>query len=577
MRAHAIPLLTIAAIGVALLPSAAQVSPAPLGLSERWVFISHNFAVARNCDAMIEVIDRAARGGYNGIALTDCKFFRWKEIDEGDYARNIGRVVKAAHDHKMKVLAFCCGPSTDLLSNDPNLAEGQPVVDAPFVVHDGKLLPADDELKVVNGSFEEAKDGLPVGWRINGTEAAVDTAVKCEGKPSVRIQGGTQISQTLALKPNRYYRLLMKIKTEGLDPAYQFNVYLTSSDNKRMMCYKPFGVTKTQDWTEYSFEFNTMDVPEMLITTGIWGDFPGTVWIADMRIAPAGLVNLIRRDGCPFRVTSAGGGTVFAEGKDYAGARDPRLGLAVSGGVAIAGIYDYWHEPPVMTVPPGSRLHEGQRVRVSYYHAVTVYGWSTFPCLNEPAIWPLLRKHVDFVHRAVKPDGYILSHDEIRHAGWDESCRKAGRKPVEVLTDNIRRCAALVRREGPGKPLWIWGDMVDPNMNAQKTGHYCFVNGGEGPWYGSWEALDRDIGIVNWNNWTNNHRKESLRFFADRGHRQVLAGYYDAPVEGITGWMDDARGVPGVMGVMYTTWANRFDDLEPWLKRAEKAVAGGNR
>jgi hypothetical protein len=116
--------------------------------------------------------------------------------------------------------------------------------------------------------------------------------------------------------------------------------------------------------------------------------------------------------------------------------------------------------------------------------------------LSEPAIWPLLKRHMAFVHRVVKPDGYILSHDEIRHAGWDDSCRRAARKPVEVLTDNIRRCAALVRQEDPGKPLRIWGDMVDPNMNAQKTGYYYFVNGGEGPWYGSWEALDRDIGIL---------------------------------------------------------------------------------
>ena len=68
-------------------------------------------------------------------------------------------------------------------------------------------------------------------------------------------------------------------------------------------------------------------------------------------------------------------------------------------------------------------------------------------------------------------------------------------------------------------------------------------------------------------------RADSWRFFAERGHKQILAGYYDEPIENISGWMEDAGDVTGVIGVMYTTWASRFDDLVPWLKLAEEAGA----
>ena len=43
-------------------------------------------------------------------------------------------------------------------------------------------------------------------------------------------------------------------------------------------------------------------------------------------------------------------------------------------------------------------------------------------------------------------------------------------------------------------------------------------------------------------------RDESLKFFADRGHRQVIAGFYDAPVSSKTkAWKASAATVDGVI------------------------------
>jgi hypothetical protein len=50
----------------------------------------------------------------------------------------------------------------------------------------------------------------------------------------------------------------------------------------------------------------------------------------------------------------------------------------------------------------------------------------------------------------------------------------------------------------------------------------------------------------------------------------VLAGYYDHDPAQIKEWLKSAAKVKGVVGVMYTTWQNKFDDLEAFAKYARE-------
>ena len=81
--------------------------------------------------------------------------------------------------------------------------------------------------------------------------------------------------------------------------------------------------------------------------------------------------------------------------------------------------------------------------------------------------------------------------------------------------------------------------------------------------------------IVNWHG-HNPGRLDSLQFFAGRGHRQILAGYYDGPPERIRDWLADAAKVQRVIGVMYTTWRNDYSNLEKFAAEVGSAspVAG---
>ena len=105
----------------------------------------------------------------------------------------------------------------------------------------------------------------------------------------------------------------------------------------------------------------------------------------------------------------------------------------------------------------------------------------------------------------------------------------------------------------------VWSDMFDPTHNAVDS--YYLVNGSL---KGSWEGLDKSMTIMNWNG---GKLAESAKFFADRGHKQVIAGYYDVDdLSGFTDWDAKAKGIPGVIGFMYTTWQQKYGLLDEYGK-----------
>ena len=63
---------------------------------------------------------------------------------------------------------------------------------------------------------------------------------------------------------------------------------------------------------------------------------------------------------------------------------------------------------------------------------------------------------------------------------------------------------------------------------------------------------------------------KNCQFFADLGLRQVLSGYYDGDEDGsgIAKWIANAKGLPGVVGAMYTTWNDNYGPMDVWAQKA---------
>jgi hypothetical protein len=514
----------------------------------RWIYVSTNLLVDRNADDAIALVRRAAKAGYDRALVTDSKFGRLADMD-ARYFRNVDRLKSAAKEAGVELVPGVCsvGYSESHLSRDPNLAEALPVRDALFVVRGGEArVVADPPVALPGGDFAAAK-----GWDWKDDSVAVGDGCARVTDPS----GNARICWKVKVAPYRQYHVAVRVRTQEFrgDARIQA-IGLTPGLGKRPLVHSNLGAKPTQDWTEHHAVFNSLDQTEVAVYLGLWGGARGALAWDDARIEEAGLLNVVRRDGAPLSVR-ADGGRELDEGRDFERVADPRMGV-----VPWPGGYEVWHDPPAIR----TKARDGTRLRVSYHHAITVGDGQVMICPSEPATADLLRDHVKRVHAAFGARSYFLQHDEIRVLGWDDSCARTKRSCGEILAANVRDCVRMVRDAAPGAEVHVWSDMFDPNHNAH-DGYYLVKD----DLAGSWEGLDRDVVVVPW---YFEKRAESMRFFAGRGHRQVMAGYYDQdPVRNAAGWMEAARSVPGVEGIIYTTWVRRYDDLERFARAVEEA------
>lgn len=309
------------------------------------------------------------------------------------------------------------GDGAALLYHEPALAEGMPVRDALFVVRGRQAeLQPDPPLELRNPGFEVTDDGRPAGWTdepgVTPCEATVDRAVRREGAASVRFdepgardpQGRARLVQEITLIPFRQYRLSVWIKSEGLNAPDAVTAALWTG--ARHLHYRSLGVKPTQDWTRHEAVFNSQHSGRVLVRLGLdAGGKQGRLWYDNLRMEEIGLLNVVRREGCP--VTMRGeDGTVYAEGRDYERIEDPRLGR-----LHAYGEYSFTHAPPPTRLAAKSRLRDGQRLRVSFYHAPAVYGSQVSICLSEPRAYEMFGQPARGPEPTVlRREGFFAAH-----------------------------------------------------------------------------------------------------------------------------------------------------------------------
>lgn len=358
-----------------------------------------------------------------------------------------------------------------------------------------------------------------------------------------------RISQPLKLQPHRQYAISFWVKTENLTPLDAEAKVLTS-DAQHSISFQTFHVQKTQDWKQYHLVFNSLDYNEGRLYLGSWSGKSGKLWWDDFKIDEIGLVNVLRRPGCPVTVR-AEDGTTFEEGRDFLQIKDP-----------ILNPFYAYHEQPLIKLPPDTRIQEGARLRVSYYHPIVVYEDRVTGCLTEPTIFNDWRDEVKRVNDLLHPKAFFMSHDELRVMNQCAACQNKKMTPGELLAWNIKLAAQIIRDIRPDAEIWVWSDMFDPMHNA--VAHYYAVNGSLA---GSWKGLDKDVGIVNWHGGL---KGKNCKFFADLGLKQVLSGYYDHDDSGseITNWLQNTKDISGIVGAMYTTWEDKYGSMNVWAEKA---------
>ncbi|HWD42014.1 MAG TPA: hypothetical protein VG944_24460 [Fimbriimonas sp.] len=522
-------------------------------LKYRWFYLPTNLFRPEAADQAVELIHRAAKVGYNGVLYSDSKLESLSTFPDF-YQKNVNRLLDAARTEKMDVIpcVLSVGYADGILAQNPSLVESLPCRHVALTVHEGLLEPDPAEL-YPNGDFAVTNGNAVSGALYQdgpGKTSFVDRTVTHSGEPSLRLEnpgsgaetsGNCRLVRKLALQPFHQYRLSVWIKTDAFKSAG--DVRAVALDPKgNSLSFQDLGVQQTQDWTQHFIVFNGLDNTDVNLYIGVWGGTKGKLWLSEISLRDAGVLNIDRRPACPVKVVDASGREVKLD------LEDPQ-----SGNIPWPGEFDFKHPFPSVK----TSLKEGETVFADYYAAASTDSGKTSICLADPATAQLERKEIARVDDLLHPNGFMLCQDEMRIQGWCGACAGSGKTAGQLIADDIRRSTGFLK----GKQAFVWSDMFDPFHNATDSYYLC-----KGSIKGSWNGLQPGTVVLNWN--MGDKARQSLEFFAGKGFKQILAGYYDGPVDAIKPWMKLARATGSLEGVMYTTWQGNYKDLEAFAKAA---------
>ncbi len=488
-----------------------------------------------------------------------------------DFFRRLKAVNRSCEENDLELIpsVFSVGYGNGVLAHDRNLAEGLPVDDAPFLVKGGEArLAPTNPVQFRNGSFEEFNGNTFKGYDLldqPGLVSFADAEVRHRGRASLRLENFTsdphghgRVMQTIQVQPHRCYRVAIWVKTEGLQPADALRVVVLAGG--RDLAPREFHVPPASDWRKLTMLFNSLNFDKVSVYAGIWGGTAGKVWLDDWSVEEVGPINVLHRPGTPVTVRSEDGAVVYSEGKDYAPLQDPHL--------------DPWHddgEALPLKLLPGSRIREGEHLRVSWYHSMLINDSQVTVCMAEPALYEIFDHEARMLVENLHPRSVFLNMDEVRMGGTCRACR--GHNMGELLGECITKEASILRNYAPSLEVYVWSGMLDPNRDAH--GNYYFV---DGDFTGSWEHVPKNLIMVVRGGAP---LEASLSFFAGRGSRTLVACYNDAGnLQEVQGWVKLAAQTPKLRGCMFMPEQKNYSLLPAFadlLRKPEPHPAAGAR
>jgi len=521
----------------------------------RWVYVSRGLHQDKDVEDIRGIVQTAAEHGLNGMVLATG--LDRLDLQPPHFFTRLEAVKEICAKHQIEIvpIIFSAGYGGSVLAHDKNLAEGIPVRDALFVAKGGEArLAPDPPAAVANGGVEDYQGNRVKAFGFHdkpGEISFVDTEVFKEGHASLRFEnfaadkhGHARVMQEIAVKPGRSYRVSCWVKSEDLQPRGCFRVQIITPSDRYIAPWDP-RVPPTTDWHRVVLGFNSLEFDKVRIYAGAWGARSGRFWIDGLRIEEVGLLNVLRRPGTPLSVRAEASGIAYEEGKDFAPIADPRLN------------FRFDHDGPPIKLLAGSRIQDGERLRVSHYHGMAINDGQVTACMSEPKVYEIWREQARLIQKHLAPAKWLLSMDEVRAGGSCEACKARKMTMGQIVGDCITKQFQMIREVNPKAEVSCWSDMLDPNHNAH--GNYYLV---EGDFTGSWTCVPKDLVIVCW---YYEKRDQSLPFFSGLGFKTLAGAYYDADtLDNPKGWLEALDHTPGAIGIMYTTWRDKYRLLAPF-------------
>jgi len=506
----------------------------------KWFFVQNNLNNFAEFLALNDLVLNSKKHGFNGVVLSSK--FDLLDIETTDYISRLKVLKRLCDDQQIDLVPciFSIGYANALLAHDPNMAEGFPVTNVDLKVQGREALPKNTE-STFYCDFEAGRS-CDLLLENPGQVTFFDNQISHSGSSSLRLEnfrynkhGNARIVAHLSLKSFSSY-----IVTFWYRAADNFNSTL------KAQIYTPKGNCVT--WREYDrpsarwqkavFEFNSLGDKNLLLYLGVWNGRTGRVWIDDLTIKPQNdLAGMIRRDGAPLEITNLSTGQKYSETTDF----------VVSEKLPHSGRY-------FIQIPLQSHIQEGDVLHISFYRKYEMGNEQTSACMANPAIYKIWERQIRTIEEVIKPKAYFLSMDEIRQGGYCGLCRD--RNMAELLGECVTKQVGLIKKYNPNAEIYIWSDMLDPNVNA--VNDYFMVRGN---FYGSWRNISKSIHPVIW---VFDNRDRSLVHFKTNGFMPLISVCVDGDQAEtiIKSWISSIKNTHDLMGVMYTTWEHDYSQLE---------------
>ncbi|TWI65212.1 hypothetical protein IP91_02619 [Pseudoduganella lurida] len=553
------------------------------------------------------MLPHAKAAGFNAVALSASGTsayiglldHRWSDRYRATLKQRLVDAVRKANEAGLEVVPVAGNPESPQYLQ-ASLTEAFPTT-TPYVVKGGRAAPANGAVNLLgNGDFEAAQ---LTPWGVDMLDALaagggqLDDDVAHNGKRSLRLEakvrgGGPALSrliQQVKLRPNTAYRLSFWLKSGSYaNPGALRLLIMGSGANKEALyahadhnlgwgvtdgTWNAYSNTATfranQPWTLYNVQFNSGTKEAAGIYLGTWGRAPGpgTVWVDDMELREIGISMPIERDdGRDYVVQAKDGSTTYRRGTDYEIDGEQ---LSIRGN----------------SIPEGAELNVSWRQSAEHIFASSAPAiacengdYFTWQKKLYDAIDPVFGHQPSAVITGSKRK-YFMYYDEIRVMNW-ETWKPGCSMPSAA--EYLRRMVTGVQARLP-KDLEtaVWNDMFDPSMNG--VPQYYQVRGSLHR--SQKDMYDRNPGtvIINWTGGSETDagaatkRRASLKFF--RNQPQVVALYYDA-IDSTDAWLKtvvDAQAADPALkidGLMYTTWNNKYMDLDEVARRIRASPLG---
>ena len=175
-------------------------------------------------------------------------------------------------------------------------------------------------------------------------------------------------------------------------------------------------------------------------------------------------------------------------------------------------------------------------------------------CLSEPKTQAIWDKQARLIHDLLAPRKYMMAMDELRMANSCEACKRRGLSTAELVGNATTRQFNAIRALDPKAEVYVWSDMYDPNHNARNRYYLA-----EGDITGSWNYIPKELKIICW---YYEKRQPSLAHFSKLGFQTLAGAYYDGNnLDNPKGWLETLDQTPGAIGIMYTTWQDKYSLL----------------